>query len=284
MGMLAGKVAVVTGAGRGIGREIALQMARAGARVVVNDLGTTAGGEGQDVSVAQQVVDEIRTGDGEAVASTDSVTSWQGGHSIVQTALDNFGRIDIVVNNAGILRDRMVFKMSEEDWQTVLDVHLRGTFHCHASGRTSHARAEGWPAHPLHIDGGPHREFRPSQLRRSQDGNRGSESQRGRGHAEVRRDFELHRSFCLDQDVCNGPYRYGGAERPCRKSQEDEHQPTSPPWPCTSPATARPVCQDRFSVCGAKKSISSPSPVLSEACTTPTVGQPRGFPPHWKKP
>lgn len=130
MEMLEGKVAVITGAGRGIGREIALLMAQKGARVVVNDLGSTEGGEGEDVSVAEQVVEEIKAGGGEAAANTDSVASWDGGHRIVQTALDHFGRIDIVVNNAGILRDRMIFKMSEEEWDSVLNVHLKGTFCC----------------------------------------------------------------------------------------------------------------------------------------------------------
>ena len=130
MEMLQGKVAVITGAGRGIGREIALLMAQKGARVVVNDLGSTEGGEGSDVSVAEQVADEIKAAGGEAAANTDSVASWEGGHRIIQTALDHFGRIDILVNNAGILRDRMIFKMSEEEWDSVLNVHLKGTFCC----------------------------------------------------------------------------------------------------------------------------------------------------------
>jgi len=130
MGMLEGKVAVITGAGRGIGREIALLMAAQGARVVVNDLGGSEAGEGQDLSVAEQVAAEIRARGGQAAANTDSVRSWEGGHRIVQTALDHFGRLDILVNNAGILRDRMIFKMSEEEWDAVLDVHLKGTFCC----------------------------------------------------------------------------------------------------------------------------------------------------------
>jgi len=130
MEMLEGKVAVITGAGRGIGLNIALRMAEKGAKVVVNDLGTTADGEGEDVSIAERVADEIRSKGMEAIANTDSVASWEGGRRIVQAALDHFGRIDILVNNAGILRDRMVFKMSQEEWETVLDVHLKGTFYC----------------------------------------------------------------------------------------------------------------------------------------------------------
>lgn len=126
--MVEGKVVVVTGAGRGIGREIALLMAKYGAKVVVNDLGTSAAGEGQDTKIADEVVAEIRAAGGEAVANYDSVATMEGGAAIIQTALDTFGRIDVVVNNAGILRDRMVFNMTEEEWDAVIDVHLKGTF------------------------------------------------------------------------------------------------------------------------------------------------------------
>jgi len=128
MGMLDGKVAIVTGAGRGIGRGIARQMAAEGAAVVVNDLGTALSGEGVDVSVAQQVVDEIRAEGGSAVANTDSVADYRAAEAMVQQAIDAFGRLDIVVNCAGILRDRMIFNMTPEEWQAVLDVHLKGTF------------------------------------------------------------------------------------------------------------------------------------------------------------
>ena len=126
--MLKDKVAVVTGAGRGIGREIALLMARLGARVVVNDYGGTEAGQGGGQAPADEVVAEIRRDGREAVANYDSVASMAGGQRIVQAALDAFGRVDIVVNNAGILRDRMIFNMSEEDWDAVLAVHLKGTF------------------------------------------------------------------------------------------------------------------------------------------------------------
>ncbi|MEW6443063.1 MAG: SDR family oxidoreductase [bacterium] len=130
MGYLDAKVAVVTGAGRGIGRKIALLMAAEGAKVVVNDLGGSDHGEGADTSVADQVVNEIRQGGGQAVSNPDSVASWEGADRIVRTALESFGRIDVVVNNAGILRDRIIFKMSEQEWDAVINVHLKGTFNC----------------------------------------------------------------------------------------------------------------------------------------------------------
>jgi NAD(P)-dependent dehydrogenase (short-subunit alcohol dehydrogenase family) len=126
--MLKGKVAVVTGAARGVGREVALLMARQGARVVVNDYGGSEVGTGADRKPADEVVEEIRTAGGEAVANYDSVASMAGGQAIIKTALDAFKRVDIVVNNAGILRDRMIFNMSEEEWDAVIDTHLKGTF------------------------------------------------------------------------------------------------------------------------------------------------------------
>src|SRR4051812_12988141 len=127
--MLEGKVALVTGAGGGIGRDFALAMAAAGARLVVNDLGTSVKGEGKDAGPAQKVVDEIAAAGGTAVASTDSVADWEAANRIVKTALDAFGRLDIVVNNAGILRDRFFFNMSVEEWRAVIDVHLNGSFY-----------------------------------------------------------------------------------------------------------------------------------------------------------
>ena len=128
-GMLEGKVAVITGAGGGIGRDFALAFAKAGARVVVNDLGASVSGEGSDVGPAQKVVDEITAAGGTAVANTDSVSDWEAANRIIKTAIDSYGRIDCVVNNAGILRDRFFFNMSIEEWKAVIDVHLNGSFY-----------------------------------------------------------------------------------------------------------------------------------------------------------
>jgi NAD(P)-dependent dehydrogenase (short-subunit alcohol dehydrogenase family) len=128
-----GKVAVITGAGGGLGREHALLMASRGALVVVNDLGGAIDGTGSDKGAAERVVDEITAAGGEAVADTSSVATPEGGAAIVQTALDAFGRIDIVVNNAGILRDKSFHNMTPDLWGPVLDVHLNGAYHVTAA-------------------------------------------------------------------------------------------------------------------------------------------------------
>ncbi len=126
--LLDGKVIVVTGAGRGIGRAIALQLADCGAHVVVNDLGTSSDGQGNDSQPASEVVAEIRAAGAQAVASCDSVAEWDGAHRIIQTAVDTFGRIDGVVNNAGIVRDAIFHKATEEDFDLVIKVNLKGAF------------------------------------------------------------------------------------------------------------------------------------------------------------
>ncbi|MFL0181238.1 MULTISPECIES: SDR family oxidoreductase [unclassified Mycobacterium] len=128
MGVLEGRVAVITGAGRGIGREHALLFASEGACVVVNDLGGSNAGEGSDSTTAQQVVDEIVAAGGRAVANTDSVSDWNAAKGLVQQAVDEFGRLDVLVNNAGILRDAFIPGMEEAQWDAVVAVHLKGHF------------------------------------------------------------------------------------------------------------------------------------------------------------
>lgn len=128
MASLDGKVAIVTGAGRGIGREHALALARAGAKVVVNDLGGSTAGEGSDATPAQQAADDIKAAGGDATANYDNVADFQGAENLVKQAVGDFGRLDILVNNAGILRDRMLVNMSEDEWDAVVNVHLKGHF------------------------------------------------------------------------------------------------------------------------------------------------------------
>ncbi|ADP83628.1 short-chain dehydrogenase/reductase SDR [Pseudofrankia inefficax] len=132
------RVCVVTGGGRGLGREYALLLAQHGAQVVVNDLGASRDGTGGDSGPAHDVVDEIRAKGGQAVANTDDVSSWAGAARLVAQAVSTFGRLDVLVNNAGILRDRMLFSMSEQEWDDVIRVHLKGTF------APSHHAAAHW--------------------------------------------------------------------------------------------------------------------------------------------
>ncbi|HVX21860.1 MAG TPA: SDR family oxidoreductase [Acidimicrobiales bacterium] len=128
MGALDGRVAVITGAGRGIGREHALLFAAEGAKVVVNDLGGAVDGSGGDATAAEQVVAEITAAGGQAVANGDDVADWDGGKRLIDAAVDAFGDVHVLVNNAGILRDRVLVNMTEEDWDSVIHVHLKGHF------------------------------------------------------------------------------------------------------------------------------------------------------------
>jgi NAD(P)-dependent dehydrogenase (short-subunit alcohol dehydrogenase family) len=135
-GICEGRVCVITGAGRGIGREYALMLAEQGAKIVVNDLGGDMTGEGEDASPAQQVVAEIEGMGGEAIANGANVADFDEAGAMIQQAIDHFGRVDVLVNNAGILRDRMLVNMDESEWDSVIAVHLKGTF-----GPTRHAAA-----------------------------------------------------------------------------------------------------------------------------------------------
>jgi NAD(P)-dependent dehydrogenase (short-subunit alcohol dehydrogenase family) len=127
-GLLEGRVAIVTGAGRGIGRGHAIEMARQGARVVVNDLGANVDGEGNSIGPASDVVEEIRAFGGEAIVNGDDISDWDSAGRLVKSAIDEFGGLDVLVNNAGILRDRMLVNMTIDEWDAVIRVHLRGTF------------------------------------------------------------------------------------------------------------------------------------------------------------
>ena len=140
-GFVQDKVVLVTGAGGGIGREFALALAREGAKVVVNDLGASLDGQGRDSERAQQVVEEITAAGGQAIANGDSVADWDAAARMVQLAVDTYGRLDCVINNAGILRDRFFFNMSKDDWHQVIDVHLHGTFYVSRAAAT-HFKAQ----------------------------------------------------------------------------------------------------------------------------------------------
>jgi NAD(P)-dependent dehydrogenase (short-subunit alcohol dehydrogenase family) len=154
MGSLDGRVAIITGAGRGIGREHALLFAREGARIVVNDLGGANDGTGTDATPAQQVVDEIKALGGEAIVNGDNVADWEGAQRLINCAIEGFGDLDILVNNAGILRDRVVVNMTEEEWDAVITVHLKGHFAptrwAAAYWREQHKAGNGKPRNLVH--------------------------------------------------------------------------------------------------------------------------------------
>ena len=147
-GLCAGRIVIVTGAGRGLGRSYALAFAREGARVVVNDLGTTLAGEGQDLGAAQAVVAEIRAAGGEAVANGDDVSEWDSAARIINSALEHFGGLDVVVNNAGFVRDRMFVSATVQEWDATIKVHLRGHF-CVARHAVDYWRAQVKQGRPV---------------------------------------------------------------------------------------------------------------------------------------
>ena len=154
MGSLDGRVAIITGAGRGIGREHALLFAREGARVVVNDIGGANDGTGSDATPAQQVVEEIKELGGEAIVNGDNVADWEGAQRLINAAIETFGDLDILVNNAGILRDRVIVNMTEEEWDAVIAVHLKGHFAptrwAAAYWREQHKAGKGKPRNLVH--------------------------------------------------------------------------------------------------------------------------------------
>jgi NAD(P)-dependent dehydrogenase (short-subunit alcohol dehydrogenase family) len=148
MGICDGRVVIITGAGRGLGRSYALAFAAEGAKVVVNDLGASLAGHGRDLSTAQAVVDEIRAAGGEAVANADDVADWDGSANIIKTAVDTFGTLDVIVNNAGMVRDRMFVSATVDEWDATMHVHLRGHF-CVARHAVDFWRARAKAGEPV---------------------------------------------------------------------------------------------------------------------------------------
>jgi hypothetical protein len=199
MGALDGRVAIITGAGRGIGREHALLFAAEGAKVVVNDLGGAVDGSGDDRSPAQQVVDEITAMGAEAIANDDDIADWEGGRRLVEATVDAFGDLHVLVNNAGILRDKMLVNMAE-DWDSVIHVHLKGHFvpTRHAAAYWREQVKDGREVigrHRQHlVDLGSAREPGPDQLRRRQGRDRRLHRHRRPGALPLRRARERHRT------------------------------------------------------------------------------------------
>ena len=189
-----GRVAVVTGAGRGLGREHSLLLAKHGAKVVVNDIGANVDGSGRDNAYADQVVADIRKAGGEAVVNGDDVSSWDGAKSMIDTAIKHLRQARHLINNAGILRDRMLVNMSEAEWDDVIKVHLKGTFaparHAAAYWRDesqADRRTGQGPHHQHQLDVGHLRQRRPDQLRRGQSRHRRLHHHRGARAAPLRR-------------------------------------------------------------------------------------------------
>ena len=199
MAYLDGMTIAVTGAGRGIGRSVAIACAEAGANVVVNDFGVSMDGSDPDSEVANAVVAEITDAGGSAVAVADSVTTMEGGARVVQTAVDKFGRIDGVVCVAGILRERMLFNMSEEEWDPVIETHLKGTFTLFRAAAPIMREQKSGTL--IGFTSGVLRERRAGELQRGEGRDRLPRSQRGRRHVQVRRDGQLHRARREEPDV-----------------------------------------------------------------------------------
>ena len=190
-GMLEGKVAAVTGAGGGIGREIAIAMARAGAKVVINDIGASLAGEGRSTTPAEETKQLIEAAGGAAAISTDSVAEWGSAQKIVQAALDHFGGLDVVVNNAGVLRDQIFHRMTPEDWLTVISVHLNGSFFVSRAAADQYRKQESGALCPHHQHLGADRQYGPGQLRLGKARHhRALEGDRDR-HETVQRALEL---------------------------------------------------------------------------------------------
>ena len=215
MGLLDGRVAVVTGSGRGIGREFALCMASEGASIVINDVGVSLDGQGTDEDPAAQVCKEIEALGSKAVPNYDSVTDFDGAARIVQSAVDAFGKLDILVNNAGIVRDRTLVKMSEDDFDAVLAVHLKGSFN--SARHAAPVMKEAGYGRIINItsSGGAARQLRSDQLRRGEGRAHGSHLRLGARARTVRDHGERRRAGGGDPDDRRTlrPHRHGAATR-----------------------------------------------------------------------
>ena len=248
MGALDGRVAIITGAGRGLGREHALLFASEGAKVVVNDLGGDMHGEGGDPSPRMQTVADIVAMGGEAVVNGDNVADWDGAQRMVRQAVDTFGDLHVLVNNAGILRDRVIINMTEAEWDAVIAVHLKGHF-CptrHAAAYWREQTKAGKEVHasidPHVVDVGPVREPGPGQLRRGEVGDRDALADlregarratacvRTRSRPAARTRLTLRRRPGLG-DVVKPPEDPArstcGTPRTCRRSSRTSRPPTA---------------------------------------------------------
>ena len=237
--LLKDKVAVVTGSGRGIGRGIALALAREGAKVVVNDVGCEVDGRGGADDPAQQVVNEIKALGSDAAPNYDSVSDFAAAERIIKTAVEQFGRIDILVNNAGIVRDRSMAKMSEDDFDAVLAVHLKGLVQLRPSRAAAHEGAGLRPRDQHHLQRRPARQFRPDQLRRRQGRDHGPHAGVGDRAREVRHHGQRHGAGGHDPHDRHHPgHRQGqpaAGDEP--RAQRPAHRlPRAPRRPRTSTA------------------------------------------------
>ena len=255
-GIVAGKTAIVTGAGRGIGRGIAMLLAKEGARVVVCDIGASLQGEGSDAGPAQETVNAIKKAGGEAIASTLSITEPKNAEAIVKSALDAFGRVDILVNNAGILRDVIFHKMSWSDWSDVIAVHLNGSFNMSRAVAPLLPRAEFRRFRAYDVDLRAGRQFRPGELHGGEARHHGPVARHRARHGPLQCALELHCAVCLHAHDRVDPRAIGTGQAPHRGVPADDAgkdraacgvsfapmRPAASPGRFSRSATTRSIC------------------------------------------